>query len=244
MIRLACLPLAAALAACATTPVAPGYYRVERGDTVSVIARMQRQSVQNIVRWNKLSNPNSIEVGQILRVAPPGNATATTSSEPRTAASGTPRAPTDRDASRDTSRDTSRDARAALGPAPAAPADGIKLVWPARGTMVTSFNGTNSKGIDITNRAGTPVVAAAAGTVVYAGDGLRGYGNLLIVKHNADFLTAYAHNRQLLVKEGQRVAQGQEIAEMGDSDNDRVALHFELRYKGQSIDPMRYLQTR
>ncbi len=238
MIRLACLPLAAALAACATTPVAPGYYRVERGDTVSVIARMQRQSVQNIVRWNNLSNPNAIEVGQVLRVVPPRNATAISPSEPRTAANVAPSPPASRDpASRDA-------ARAALGPGPAAPANGIKLAWPARGTMVASFNGTNSKGIDIANAAGTPVVAAAAGTVVYAGDGLRGYGNLLIIKHNADFLTAYAHNRRLLVKEGQSVAQGQQIAEMGDSDNDRIALHFELRYKGQSIDPVRYLQTR
>ena len=110
--------------------------------------------------------------------------------------------------------------------------------------MLASFNGTNLKGIDIANAVGTPVVAAAAGTVVYAGDSLRGYGNLLIIKHNADFLTAYAHNRRLLVKEGQSVAQGQQIAEMGDSDNDRVALHFELRYKGRSIDPVRYLPTR
>jgi lipoprotein YgeR len=238
MMRLACLPLAAALAACGTAPVAPGYYRVERGDTVSMIARTQRQSVQNIVRWNKLSNPNAIEVGQVLRVAPLGNATATSPSTPSTAASGTPRAPTGRDTA---GRDA---ARAALGPVPAAPVNGIKLVWPARGTMVASFNGTNLKGIDIANTAGTPVVAAAAGTVVYAGDSLRGYGNLLIIKHNAEFLTAYAHNRRLLVKEGQSVAQGQQIAEMGDSDNDRVALHFELRYKGQSIDPVRYLQTR
>ncbi|MEA3117196.1 MAG: lipoprotein YgeR [Paraburkholderia sp.] len=238
LIGLACLPLAAALAACGTTRVAPGYYRVERGDTVSMIARNQRQPVQNIVRWNKLSNPDAIEVGQILRVAPPGNTAATNPSESRTATNGTPRAPAGRDTS---GRDA---ARAALGPMQAAPANGIMLVWPARGTMVASFNGTNSKGIDITNTAGTPVVAAAAGTVVYAGDSLRGYGNLLIIKHNADFLTAYAHNRRLLVKEGQSVAQGQQIAEMGDSDNDRVALHFELRYKGQSIDPVRYLQAR
>jgi murein DD-endopeptidase MepM/ murein hydrolase activator NlpD len=203
-----------------------------------MIARNQRQPVQNIVRWNKLSNPDAIEVGQILRVAPPGNTAATNPSESRTATNGTPRAPAGRDTS---GRDA---ARAALGPMQAAPANGIMLVWPARGTMVASFNGTNSKGIDITNTAGTPVVAAAAGTVVYAGDSLRGYGNLLIIKHNADFLTAYAHNRRLLVKEGQSVAQGQQIAEMGDSDNDRVALHFELRYKGQSIDPVRYLQAR
>jgi lipoprotein YgeR len=237
--RLACLSLLAVLAACGTASVAPGYYRVERGDTLMKIAREQRQSVQSIVRWNNLPNPNAIEVGQVLRVAPPATATAARRDEPRAAANATPRTGTaGGDAA---SRDT---ARAALGPPPAAPANGIKLVWPAPGTTLRGFNGSSSKGIDIANADGTPVVAAAAGTVVYAGDSLRGYGNLLIVKHNADFLTAYAHNRRLLVKEGQTVAQGQQIAEMGDTDSDRVALHFELRYKGQSIDPARYLQTR
>lgn len=237
--RLACLPLAAVLAACGTASVGPGYYRVERGDTLTNIARTQGQSVQSIVRWNSLSNPNTIEVGQVLRVAPPGQAGTAQASAPRMAAGETPRGGK-------TGADTaSRDAaRAALGPTPAAPANGIKLVWPAQGTTVRGFNGRSSKGIDIANAAGTPVMAAAAGTVVYAGDSLRGYGNLLIIKHNADFLTAYAHNRRLLVKEGQSVAQGQQIAEMGDTDNDRVALHFELRYKGQSIDPTRYLSSR
>jgi lipoprotein YgeR len=238
MKRLASLSLVAALAACGTASVAPGYYRVQRGDTVSRIAREQGQSAQSIVRWNNLPNPDAIEVGQVLRVTPPSTARAR-ADEPRAAVNPTPRAGTagDNTASRDS-------ARTALGPPPAAPANGIKLIWPAHGTMVRGFNGSNSKGIDIANAAGTPVVAAAAGTVVYAGDGLRGYGNLLIVKHNADFLTAYAHNRRLLVKENQSVAQGQQIAEMGDSDNDRVALHFEVRYKGQSIDPARYLSAR
>ena len=110
--------------------------------------------------------------------------------------------------------------------------------------MIRSFDGANSKGIDIANVAGTPVFAAAGGTVVYASNGLRGYGNLLIIKHNADYLTAYAHNRTLLVKEGETVQQGQKVAEMGDSDNDRVMLHFELRYDGRSIDPTRSLPPR
>lgn len=125
-----------------------------------------------------------------------------------------------------------------------APASTISLIWPAQGSVIRGFDGKNSKGVDISNAPGTQVVAAAAGTVVYAGNGLRGYGNLLIVKHNADFLTAYAHNRALLVKEGQSVTQGQPVAEMGDSDTDRVMLHFELRYKGSSIDPSRYLPAR
>ena len=123
-------------------------------------------------------------------------------------------------------------------------APAISLIWPATGNVVRGFDGNNSKGIDIANAAGTPVFAAAGGTVVYASNGLRGYGNLLIIKHNADYLTAYAHNRSLLVKEGETVQQGQKIAEMGKSDNDRVMLHFELRYAGRSIDPARSLPPR
>jgi lipoprotein YgeR len=230
MMRLMCVPLAAALAACGSAPVASGYYRVERGDTVSKIARSHRESVQSIVRWNNLANPDAIEVGQVLRVAPPGAQTtagAPIRSNPgnATASAGPTAAP-----------------RAI--PDAAAPSNGISLVWPAAGKIARGFDGANSKGIDIVNALGTPVVAAAAGTVVYAGNGLRGYGELLIIKHNADFLTAYAHNRKLLVKEGEGVAQGQAIAEMGDTDNDRVALHFELRYAGRSIDPSRYLPAR
>jgi len=230
MMRLVCVPLAAALAACGSAPVAPGYYRVERGDTVSKIARKHRESVQSIARWNNLANPDAIEVGQVLRIAPPGTDAATGASLRSNA--GTAAASAGRTA-----------APRAL-PDAAAPANGISLIWPTAGKIVRGFDGVNSKGIDIVNAPGTPIVAAATGTVVYAGNGLRGYGNLLIVKHNADFLTAYAHNRKLLVKEGESVAQGQTIAEMGDTDNDRVALHFELRYGGRSIDPSRYLPTR
>jgi lipoprotein YgeR len=235
MKRLVCVSLLAVLAACGSAPVGPGFYRVERGDTLSKIARSSRQSVQNIVRWNNLSNPDSIEVGQVLRVAPPGNSAPVTASTGGARSSGrgggTAAAPVPRSAPDDTA------------PA-AAPASSISLVWPADGTVIRRFDGSNSKGIDIAGSAGTPVVAAAAGTVVYAGNGLRGYGNLLILKHNADYLTAYAHNRVLLVKEGQSVTQGMKIAEMGDTDTDRVMLHFELRYQGRSIDPSRSLPAR
>jgi len=233
MKRLACVSLLAVLAACGSAPVGPGFYRVERGDTLLKIARSNRQSVQSIVRWNNLSNPDSIEVGQMLRVAPPGGSapvTAATASGGARSSSrgGTAAAPAPRSAPTDVS------------PAPA-PATSISLIWPVNGTVIRRFDGSNSKGIDIAASAGTPVVAAAAGSVVYAGNGLRGYGNLLILKHNADYLTAYAHNRVLLVKEGQSVTQGEKIAEMGDTDTDRVMLHFELRYQGRSIDPSRAL---
>jgi lipoprotein YgeR len=236
MKRLACLSLLAVLAACGSAPVGPGFYRVERGDTLSKIARSNRQSVQSIVRWNNLSNPDSIEVGRVLRVAPPG------ASAPVTAATASGGA---RSSSRGSAAAApgSRSAPDDVSPAPA-PATSISLIWPVNGTVIRRFDGSNSKGIDIAASAGTPVVAAAAGTVVYAGNGLRGYGNLLILKHNADYLTAYAHNRVLLVKEGQSVTQGEKIAEMGDTDTDRMMLHFELRYQGRSIDPSRALPAR
>lgn len=230
MRRFAVWPLAALIAACGTASVAPGYYRVERGDTVTKIAHQHRQSVPSIVRWNNLPNPDAIEVGQVLRVVPPG--TTATTAEARTAPSAGPAPIT-------AGVDAGRTAAQSRSPAP--PSSNIALVWPAQGTVVRNFNGINAKGIDIASSRDTPVVAAADGVVVYAGEGLRGYGKLLIVKHNADYLTAYAHNDKLLVSEGQHVTQKQQIALMGDSDNDRVALHFELRYKGQSIDPSRYL---
>jgi lipoprotein YgeR len=218
--------LVAALAACGSAPVGPGFYRVERGDTVSKIARENRTSVGNIKRWNSLSNPDAIEVGQVLRIAPPpGTATASTSGSAASAQGARSEASAD-----------------ALAQSKAGP--GVTLIWPAQGTVVHSFDGKNSKGIDIANAAGTPVVAAAAGSVVYAGNGLRGYGNMLIIKHSDDYLTAYAHNRALLVKEGQRVQQGQQIAEMGDTDSNRTMLHFEVRYMGRSTDPARYLPPR
>ena len=106
------------------------------------------------------------------------------------------------------------------------------------------FDESRSKGLGIAGKAGDPVLAAADGKVVYAGSGLRGYGNLVILKHNNTYLTAYAHNRTLLVKEDQSVQKGQKIAEMGNSDADRVKLHFEIRRQGKPVDPARYLPAR
>ncbi|GBH28067.1 peptidoglycan DD-metalloendopeptidase family protein [Burkholderia vietnamiensis] len=225
--RLFAAACAALLVACGSAPVGPGYYRVERGDTLYKIARDNRTSLANIVRWNQITNPDAIEVGQVLRVAPPPGTT--TASPSGTSTGSAPR---------------SRPAPSAPVESNVKPASSIALIWPAAGNVVRTFDGSKSKGIDIANSAGTPVQAAATGTVVYAGNGLRGYGNLIILKHNADYLTADAHNRALLVREGQSVTQGQTIAEMGSSDSDRVALHFERRYGGRSIDPARYLPAR
>ena len=111
--------------------------------------------------------------------------------------------------------------------------------------MIVAFDeAKNRKGIDLAGGAGDPVLAAAEGKVVYAGEGLRGYGKLIIIKHNNTFLTAYAHNQSILVKEDQSVKKGQKIAEMGSSDSDRVKLHFEIRERGRPVDPMKYLRSR
>ncbi|MEW9897480.1 peptidoglycan DD-metalloendopeptidase family protein [Chitinivorax sp. PXF-14] len=112
--------------------------------------------------------------------------------------------------------------------------------WPVVGKLIGGF-AASGKGIDIGGKRGQPVLAAAAGKVVYSGTGLRGYGRLLIVKHNKTYLTAYAHNQQLLVKEGEVVNKGDKIAEMGDSDTDQVKLHFEIRRFGKPVDPLKYL---
>ena len=120
-------------------------------------------------------------------------------------------------------------------------ASAVRLAWPVQGPLIGKFDGSRNKGIDIAGKAGAPVVAAEAGRVVYAGSELRGYGNLVIIKHSEQLLTAYAHNRKILVKENQTVRQGQRIAEMGSSGTDRVKLHFEVRRDGNAVDPMPYL---
>ncbi|PKO35830.1 MAG: peptidase M23 [Betaproteobacteria bacterium HGW-Betaproteobacteria-7] len=132
-------------------------------------------------------------------------------------------------------------------PAPAAAAvapDDVPWIWPSAGKVVAPYSESGNKGLDFAGKAGDPVIAAGDGKVVYAGSGLRGYGELVIIKHNATFLSAYAHNRKILVKEGQQVARGQKIAEMGNSDADSVKLHFEIRKQGKPVDPAQYLPRR
>ena len=133
----------------------------------------------------------------------------------------------------------------APAPAPASPADEkLSWIWPADGKVVATFDEGKNKGVDIAGKPGQQVVAAGAGKVMYAGSGIRGYGNLVIVKHSDSLLSAYAHNRTIVVKEGQSVNKGQMIAEMGDSDTDTVKLHFEIRQLGKPVDPSRFLPNR
>ena len=116
--------------------------------------------------------------------------------------------------------------------------------WPATGAVLAGFSEATNKGLDINGRIGDPVFASASGRVVYSGTGLRGYGKLIIIKHNQTFLSAYAHNNNLLVKEGQNVVKGQKIAEVGNTDSSRVKLHFEIRYLGKPVDPLKFLPVR
>jgi len=212
----------------------PGYYTVKPGDTLIRIGMDNGQSGRDIARWNNLTNPNLIETGQVLRVWPPQQEQVV-ASKPVAAA-----APT----ATSTQAAPSQAASApALPAAPTAAEDAISFQWPARGNLISGFDESKNKGLDIGGKAGDPVLAAADGRVVYAGAGLRGYGNLIILKHNNTYLTAYAHNQALLVKEDQVIKRGQKIAEMGNSDADQVKLHFEIRRQGKPVDPAKYLSA-
>jgi len=121
--------------------------------------------------------------------------------------------------------------------------DAIEFAWPARGRVLQAFAEPNSKGLDIAGKPGDPVLAAASGRVMYTGTGIRGYGKLIVIKHDNNFNSVYAHNREILVKEGQNVTRGQRIAELGDTDADSPKLHFEIRKSGKPVDPARYLPS-
>jgi lipoprotein NlpD len=221
----------------------PGYYSVKPGDTLIRVGLDNGQNWRDIARWNGLTNPNVIEVGQVLRVVPPGADANGVSTRP-VAPPGAVEARA-LDAKPAQAGASAPPANAASPPPPAADADDdLNWMWPAAGPVATPFDEARNKGLDITGKAGDPVLAAADGRVVYAGAGLRGLGNLVIVKHNNTYLTAYAHNQTLLVKEEQVVRRGQKIAEMGSSDAERVQLHFEIRRLGKPIDPARLLPPR
>jgi lipoprotein NlpD len=227
-----------------------GYYTVKPGDTLIRVGLENGQNWRDIARWNNIENPNIIEVGQVLRVLPPGvdaNAVVTRPVSPggrvdpkALGAAGAASAPPVVAAA-------SAPTTGAPAPAPAPPLqpdEDLGWIWPAAGPVAAGFDEAKTKGVQIAGKAGDPVYAAADGRVVYAGSGLRGYGNLIIVKHNNTFLSAYAHNQALLVKEDQVVRKGQKIAEMGSSDAERVQLHFEIRRQGKPIDPARLLPAR
>ena len=190
------------------------YHTVASGDTLFNISKRYGVSQSNILAWNNMSD-NTVKLGQKLRVKSPGSTTTSTTGNTTTPTSNTP------------SQTTT--------------VSGINWVKPTQGNIITRFT-TANKGVDISGNMGQSVVAAAAGKVVYSGSGLKGYGNLVIIQHNQTYLSAYAHNKTIIVKEGQTVKQGQKIAEMGNSDADRVKLHFEIRKQGQPVDPTQFIK--
>ena len=230
----------------------PGYYTVKPGDMLIRIALENGQNWRDVARWNNLDNPNRIEVGQVLRVVPPTVDAAAVVTQPVAQArvearpldgNGKPAAAT-APASAASAATPASQAPSAAG-TPAAEADD-GWIWPAKGPLLAGFDEGKNNGLAIGGKAGDPVVAVADGRVYYAGF-LRGYGNLVIVKHNNGYISAYAHNQKLEVKDEQAVRKGQKIAEMGNSEAERVQLHFELRdtrKQGKPVDPAKLLPAR
>jgi lipoprotein NlpD len=251
----------------------PGeFHTVKRGETLYSIALEHGQSYRDVAAWNNIDNPNVIRIGQQLRVAPPEGVAvvkpvagpAAVEMRPLVASSPIP-------ASSDTvkrepkggKQPYTEQAMAATQKAevahtqppaaqtrtesrPVEPAAGGELnwTWPSSGKVIAAYVEGGNKGIDIEGRVGEPVSAAEAGKVTYAGSGIRGYGNLLIIQHASGLSSVYAHNSKLLAKEGQQVARGQKIAELGSSDADQAKLHFEIRRQGKPLDPLKLLPQR
>ncbi|WP_408462555.1 peptidoglycan DD-metalloendopeptidase family protein [Paraburkholderia fungorum] len=237
----------------------PLVYRVRRGDTLARVAQHHHCSVRQLQAWNGLKSSARLKPGQVLHVASPetvravnlANAAAAAAAKAAASAPAASLAAQSASAGATTAQVAAQSD--AQSPAPSAAevrevaqqtsrhANGVSLAWPAGGRVVEAFQPGETRGIEIGGKPGDPVRAAADGKVMYAGTGLNSYGSLIIVQHNKDFLTAYSHNRKLLVKIGDIVRQGQQIAEMGDENNSRVSVGFELRRDGKPVDPMPYL---
>lgn len=208
------------------------YHRVRDGDTLYSIGWQYGYDYRTLAKWNQIEPPYVIKPGEWLRITPPEGApsvqrVARTPEVVDAGAAPPPQPPSNINQRRP----------------PAAASKSIAWSWPARGILLVGFSPHRpmGQGLDIAGDPGEPVRAAASGRVVYSGDGLKGYGNLIIIKHNEHYLSAYAYNRRILVKEGDHVSRGEEIAEMGDSGTNRVELHFEIRRDGDPVDPLDYL---
>lgn len=268
----ALLGSAAPAVSASSASVPDGFYRIRKGETLIGISLDHGIAWRDLAAWNQIENPNLIEVDQLIRIKPPSgsrNAAAPTPQSQTAAEKSTssdqrpaeirPIGPTGPLASARPAPGTTAPAQPpgaqAAAPQATAPqsasaqlprqiADAISLSWPSSGQVITQFADPGYKGIAIAGAEGDPILAAGDGRVVYSGSGLRGYGNLVIVKHEGDFLTAYAHNKSILVAEGQTVKRGQKIAELGKSDSEIPKLHFEVRRSGKPVDPLKYLAQR
>jgi len=217
------------------------YHVVEPGETLYSVGWLYGYDYQEMAQWNHISPPYNIQVGQRLRVAPYGSGGA----PPVVAQTGqiTDRKPAVNQPAKNVGQPQVPE-KASAQTHSAVSAKRITWQWPTKGKVVNYFSSSQlNKGIDIAGNSGQPVYAAAAGKIVYAGDGLVGYGKLIIIHHSSEYLSAYAHNDKVLVAEGQQVKQGEMVARMGDTGADRVMLHFQIRREGKPVNPLRYLPT-
>lgn len=220
------------------------FHQVRKNETVYSISWHYSQDYQQVAKWNGLTSPYTITEGQWLRVAPPGpdaglaappvyskgsKKSQTQTANKKGEIKQAPKVATAKSSSAGTSSVRSSSTK-------------INWFWPVKGEVIQKFADKPGKqGIDIAGSAGNIINASAAGKVVYSGNSLRGYGNLIIIKHNEKFLSAYAHNQSILVNEGAFVKQGEAIARMGNTESNQVKLHFQIRINGKPVDPLRYL---
>lgn len=211
-----------------------GYHTVLKGDTLYSIAFRHGVDYKKIARWNKIRSPYTIYAGQRLKLSPSGLASSKRTTKKQSKSS----------------TKVAAKKKAAAAKSVTKPKKKVAVVpiqhtwnWPTKGTVIRTYSvrSGGNKGIDIGGKIGQPVLAASAGKVVYSGNGLASYGNLIIIKHSEQFLSAYAHNKKLLVKEGGVVKRGEKIAELGNTGTSEAKLHFEIRYLGKPVDPIKYL---
>ncbi len=266
----------AALPAPARSDGRAEFHTVQKGDTLAVLGMQYGVDYKDIALWNQIENVNQLKIGQVLRVAPPGDVVATpilpgaAAPEARALPGGGHSTATQTASASDTLKSTPKAIKlpysvdalalvqnpglegnaavamvkppleASVTPTPVAPDEITDWTWPAQGKIKGFFSETN-KGLDIAGTLGQPVMAGAAGKVIYSGNSVPRMGKLLVISHSKNYLSIYAHNDKILVKEGQAVSKGQKIAEMGNTDTDQVKLHFEIRVQGKPVDPMKYL---
>ena len=240
----------------AAAPATDGFYTVKQGDTLYSIALDNGADYREVAQWNALDDPTKLRIGQVLRVKPesrapdarPGVVVGTARGAGRVESRSIDSAPP---ASAEGAAKTEpkalrlpyskENAAMAAREEPKAEGEGVDFIWPVKGKVLAGFAEPRSKGIDIDGKIGDPVLAAAAGRVTYIGTGIPGLGKLVVIKHENGFITVYAHNKDIMVKEAQEVTRGQKIAELGNTDADRPKLHFQIRKGSAAVDPMRYL---
>ena len=231
-------PPAAKAPASGGAPVvtADGFYTVRRGDTLYSIALEHGADYREVAQWNSLDDPSKLSVGQVLRVTAPAQQAVQVGSGP--AGSGKIES---RPLGSTTPQQPQKPATVAREEPRLLEAQPLQFGWPAKGKVLAGFAEPRRKGIDIDGKLGDPVIAAAAGRVTYVGSGIPGLGKLVVIRHDQGYLTVYAHNKDIVVKEQQSVTRGQKIAELGASDAERPKLHFQIRKGAAAVDPLLYL---